>query len=330
MKQLLVWIGKAVVSGVLAFAILTAFCLLYYNVPVHASTADGATDYAWEKNKFYSRATEGFAWGETNNEGYANLYDYREGMDVDILFLGSSHMEAFNVAMEKSVAARLSDMGAGTVYNLGTSAHSFLTCADNLESALEKYSPRQYVVIETATVVFAKENLEKAIAGDVEEMSSHTGGIVGVLQKNPFLRLLYSQLSHWADNAGAEEKTNKPKIDPAGEDVQLYTELLRQMQKTASDHGVKLLIFYHPALAIDPETGMANVKTAAAAEQFASCCREAGVGFIDMTDRFLEAYETEHILPHGFANTSVGEGHLNAHGHRMIAEEVYKFIGEDA
>ena len=35
-----------------------------------------------------------------------------------------------------------------------------------------------------------------------------------------------------------------------------------------------------------------------------------------------------HILPHGFSNTSVGSGHLNKEGHAMVAEAIYHRIKE--
>ena len=47
---------------------------------------------------------------------------------------------------------------------------------------------------------------------------------------------------------------------------------------------------------------------------------EAGVRFLDMTDAFLEAYEAERILPHGFSNTAPGAGHMNVNGNRIVAE----------
>ena len=94
----------------MAFVIVSAFCTLYYNLPAHNDAPGGATDYAWQEHKFYSRGNEGFAWGKTNNEGYVNTYDYSEDTEVDILMMGSSHAEAFNVAMEESTAAVLGTM----------------------------------------------------------------------------------------------------------------------------------------------------------------------------------------------------------------------------
>ena len=41
-----------------------------------------------------------------------------------------------------------------------------------------------------------------------------------------------------------------------------------------------------------------------------------------LTQDFLATYEEAHILPHGFANTAPGTGHLNEEGCRMIAEKL--------
>lgn len=180
------WLLKASVGGALAFAILTSFCLLYYNIPVHFSTAEGATDYSWERNKFYSRGTEGFALGKTNNEGYVNSFDYHEGMNIDVLLMGSSHMEGYNVSMSNSTSAQLASLlGDDVVYNIGVSGHTFLRCCDNFEAALEKYKPQKYVVIETYSLAFSDLELEQAINGTVEDLSSHTDGLIGMLQKKP-------------------------------------------------------------------------------------------------------------------------------------------------
>ncbi len=34
-RRFFLWLGKAALAGLLAFALLCFFCLLYYNVPVH-------------------------------------------------------------------------------------------------------------------------------------------------------------------------------------------------------------------------------------------------------------------------------------------------------
>ena len=195
MKKFIKWFAKVVISGILAFAILTGFCYFYYNVPVHSKTQDGATDYSWEKNKFYSRGTEGFAMGKTNNEGYVNAFDYEDSTQVDVLIMGSSHMEGYNVPMSKSTAGYLNEMMSdGVVYNIGVSQHTILNCADNLEAAVEKYKPSEYVVIEALELYYSDEKIQSVLDSSMEELESHSGGIIGLLQKNQFFRLMYSQL----------------------------------------------------------------------------------------------------------------------------------------
>ena len=100
-RRFFLWLGKAALAGLLAFALLCFFCLLYYNVPVHDVNPTGATEYKWEPGRFYSRGTEGFAMGRTNSDGFNNLFDYAPGDPIDILLMGSSHMEGFNVAQGK-------------------------------------------------------------------------------------------------------------------------------------------------------------------------------------------------------------------------------------
>lgn len=59
---------------------------------------------------------------------------------------------------------------------------------------------------------------------------------------------------------------------------------------------------------------------------FGDLCQEQGILFLDMTDIFVQKYEENHILPHGFTNTHVGAGHLNKHGHEMIAKSLANVI----
>ena len=45
-----------------------------------------------------------------------------------------------------------------------------------------------------------------------------------------------------------------------------------------------------------------------------------------MDDVFLAEYTASYTLPHGFSNTLLGSGHLNADGHRMVAETLYEVV----
>ena len=334
-KRIAVSIGKIVLSGGLAFLVLTCFCYLYYNIPVHYATTDGVTDYKWESNVFYSRGTEGIAWGKTNNEGYTNMFDFSTGVQTDILIMGSSHMEAYQVAMNESTASRLNALFSDYfVYNIGVSGHNFLTCVCNLEAAINKYHPSKYVVIETGSISFSDEALEKAIEGTVAEIPSHTEGIVGLLQKNQYLRLLYAQMEGYkkkqATSGNEIENEVITTANPKEGNKILLGQLLEKISFIAEKGDTKLIIVYHPSIKVGTDTSLQLLGDRNAVSQFEGLCSKYGIYFLDMSDRFLQEYKDTYSLPYGFVNTSVGSGHLNKYGHAMIADELYKLISEAA
>ena len=327
MKNTIVWFVKLFFSGIIAFAVLTCFCLIYYNRPVHHDNEDMATDYAWERGRFYSSATEGFAWGKTNNEGFINEFDYSANDPIDILVMGSSHMEALQVAMDETTAAVIGKLlPEYRTYNIGMSSHHFLVCADNISSAVSKYMPQKYVVLETADILFTDEELISAINEDVPDLVSHSDGLIGLLQKNQLLRLLYLQMTEFIDNSDSpdnEENTNDKQVRG---DEWLYDELLRKMADDVSVSGAQLIIVYHPSLVLNEDGSVSAVADEEMNTFFADACSRNDVVFLDMTDNFIRNYTENHVLPHGFSNSSVGYGHLNKYGHEMIANSVCDFV----
>lgn len=330
-RKFVTCVAKIVAAGLLAWLCLTLFCMWYYNIPVHAEDVSGATDYKWEENAFHSRATEGFSFGTTNNEGFNNLYDYEVGMEVDVLVMGSSHMEGFNVDMSETTASRLDVlMENDTVYNIGISGHTLPVCLDNLSSALEKYNPEKYLIIETDTIEFSDEILIKAINDNTEEKPSHTGGIIGLLQKNQYLRLAYKQLSSFIDN-NADNRDVTTDNAGAAQDTELLIAFVDKIAATISDwqsEGGTLIIAYHPSVVISEDGTLQLNKNEQAVQEFAQLCEARGILFLDISDRILEEYAKDYTLPYGFSNSSVGKGHMNKYGHAMMAEELYKLMKE--
>ena len=349
-------IGKVLLSGALAFCVLTLFSMVYANTPAHHRDPDGATDYRWEPDTFYSRAQEGFSFGHTNNEGYYCLRDYQAGDRIDVLVMGSSHMEASNVRPEQSTASRLDALLEDlVVYNIGTSAHTFPVCADNLENAVAKYKPRAYIIMETERLSFTEEELAAVLDHTMEDIPSLEGGLVAVLQKNQYLRLLYRQLqNHMGGKSiplpaflnrlrGGEQPEEEPADEPADnsaepssdspsseeEAEEMLRELLMRLSGTAEKSGARLVIFFHPSTNIY-EDGLLHMEYyEEGVERFKRLCGECGILFVSMADRFAAEYEERYVIPYGFPDTLVGAGHLNKDGHNMIAEELYKLISEE-
>lgn len=327
-KKIITLICKIIISSISAFIILSFLCHFYYNLPVRCDSASGATDYEWEKKKFYSRATEGIAWGKTNNEGYVNTFDYEEGMPIDILVMGSSHMEGFNVSMEENMGARLNALLPNdTVYNIGLSEHNFLVCVDNLENALNKYKPSKYVIIETSNVFYDEEQLKKVLQEETDELKVQDTGIVSLLQKSNYLRLVYKQLNSFLDSSLKNDMTDRSK-NKKNATIEFYDALMNKIHNIAEKFEIEIILMYHPQLSLGDNGNVITNDDGNAIKLFEEACDNNEIIFLNMTNAFVEKYNQEHILPHGFCNTSIGQGHLNKYGHLYIAEEVYKVIEE--
>ena len=324
------WIGKVVGAGLLALALLCLFCWFYYNVPVHYTNESGATEYKWEARRFYSKGTEGFALGRTNNDGFNNLLDYTPGEDIDILLMGSSHMEGFNVAQDENAAALLNGLYGGVryVYNIGTAGHTMLYCVKHLDRALSLYAPRDWVLIETMSLDFAPEDMETVVEGTYPDIPSHTGGLLTLLQKMPVLRLYYTKYVKRSELfSGMADGQYEEGAAFSGTYAESLERLLDKLARESEAHGVRAMVVFSPPLLIDADGGAYTETDAEKLALFSSLCEEKGIDFLDLTQAYLAAYE-QYILPFGYSNTAPSVGHLNRHGHRIFAEAVAACIAE--
>jgi hypothetical protein len=319
---------KIMGAGVAAFAALNLFCLIYDRLPVHITSKTGATDYVWEKHFYYSTMTEGFGYGRMNNEGFNNLADYHSGDAVEVLLMGSSHTEAVQIPQEKTNAALLNKHFGGKkhLYNIGISGHDFIHISNNLETAVRCYGPKEYVVIETGSIQFNIHSLEDIINGRVQRIPSYDSPVMFYLQKLPYLRRLYHQLKGVKGQIEKEEASLVPDLDMSEEYREILSTVVQRLYAICAASGVKPLIFYHPHLRLNKDGSASPETDAAYLAAFRAACEANNVAFLDMTAAFLETYQNERVLPYGFANTACGAGHLNKHGHRLIARELYRFI----
>lgn len=325
MKKHIFYGLKLILALVLAFIILNVICFFYYNVPIHAHSETGSTDYVWEKEKFFSRGTEGFAWGVTDSNGFNNLKIFNDGK-IDVLVMGSSHVEGFNVEQEENFVSILNEKFKNdninlNAYNIGVSGHSLTRCLNNVENAINQFSPSKYLIIETSSVRPELNDLKDALSGNLQPLKSYTGGIVGRLQSFPFLRCVYFQLK----NASVGEDKQKNPIND--EDTYKYlNDLISSSIKKCHDKKIKVIIVYNCSLKVNEYGQISAQDNKDDIEKFERVCVDNKIGFINMYGSFRENYNKEFELPHGFSNSRVGKGHMNACGHRLVSEELYDII----
>lgn len=305
------WIVKALIAGLLAFLVLNVFSFFYYNVPARAIDNSFVTDYKWPSNSFHSLMTEGFGFGTVNNDGYNNPYDYKKDTNVDILFMGSSHIEGFNIAKNKNAAAVLSEISGETVYNVGISEHTLLKCLSSIGDAYIKYEPKDYIVIETMTVSFYDDEIKSALSRE-DKLPAYSDGIMNVLQNFKYLKLVYYQYNNLKENSS---KGNK-----AITNEELLNKLLQEAKNNCGNS--KLVIVFHPTVSIDNDGNITTSYSKEDEQLLNKLCEENGITFINLEETFINYYLSEYKLPHGFCNTTIGSGHLNETGHYLMAKKI--------
>lgn len=282
------YIGKVIIAGILALILLSVFSYIYSFSGLHVYNESGATDYKWMPHQYKSNMTEGFSWLRLDANGFNNASAHMEN-GIDILLMGSSHMEAVNVDPNENTGYLLNEMLPDKVtYNIGMSGHTIYTCVQNLRDALNEYDPSDYVIIETNTIHMDEESVNEVISDTYPEIPSYDSGL--------------------GDNS-----------EPA-------RALLHEVSSIANDKTVTPVIMYHPTVTIDEDGSVAVPDADDYRDCFARMCADEGIIFVDMTDDFVSLYEEQHILAHGFVNTRAGVGHLNRYGHEVIAKRLAQII----
>ena len=107
MRMICVWAAKAAIAGTAAFVLLNALSMLWWHPPFYYPNPGGATDRIFPPHAVYAELTEGLGMGRTDKNGYVNPPELAERDHVDVLLMGSSHLEAqFLWPRETAVAVR--------------------------------------------------------------------------------------------------------------------------------------------------------------------------------------------------------------------------------
>lgn len=325
MHKFMRWFCKAIISGSIAIVIASVICTFYYNPGTHIDNKSGETDYVWLGNYNTMTMIEGIAWNRTDKNGFYNASDSLD-KNMDILIMGSSNTEGNHILYEQNFPYILSKNTGKSVYNIGMSGHTLLVCINNLKKALENMKPTEYLIIETSSVKYTEDEINKCLCGQMENLQSYGEGLLFYLQKSPYLKLLYAQIQNWNSNSnnGYVIQSEQPDDEQIPEEP--YLKLMKYVSDTCSEYGVKPIILYYPNIVLNPDGTASSVINRAALKVFENACQINGILFVNMEEKFMDRYNKDSILPTGFCNTAVGYGHLNKYGTEMIADELTAVI----
>lgn len=328
------YLGKICLAGITACVIISIILCFYSVSPIHIENKKGNTDYIWIPNSYWVTKAEGLAWGKFDSNGFNNISVIN---NPDIIILGSSHMEAKNVNQDENACYKLNEMfdGKYKVYNMGISGHHLYKVCQYLPASIERFETvPEVVIVETDTVELSLEKVEAVLNGTVEFTPSYSKGIIGFLQKIPILRLMHHQmedglldlfLQKTESTAVVSDITEEETEAQINIDREPYEKLMGYLSSIEEKFNTQIIVFYHPSENLE-EDGTISFNNNKSLPVFASEALEQGIDFIDMTSDFENMYYELHQVPHGFVTGKTAFGHLNADGHRVIANALYDVI----
>lgn len=329
LKTTLIWFLKVLAAGIISLAVLSVISFFYSHTGIHITNTTKATDYTWLPNQRKNNMKEGFAFIQMDENGFNNIEPYND--KIDILLMGSSHMEACQVRQNENCSSILNNLlPEYYTYNIGISGHTIYRITDNIKNALNKYKPQKYVLIETSTIELDSFEMKKVLSGESSGIKSYDSGILFYLQKIPSFKPLYNQLEIWLTT---KAKSGTPSDSPSVEKIiiddeyrKILFDFLSIISSESKVNGVTPVIFYSPSESLSKDGSIAFQTNSEFLEVYKETCESLDIIFIDMSETFAEMYNEEKTLAHGFLNTAVGVGHLNKYGHRVIAETIAEEI----
>lgn len=322
---------KLFLAGFIAIAILSVFTLPYDYSGTREIDLLKATEFKWGESSLKTNMKEGFAWIRLDENGYNNADSY-SSKDIDILVMGSSHMEALNVLQKESVSYVLGELLGKNTYNIGIQGHTLIHNISNMENAVKYYEPKEYVILETNKIFIDEDSMKHVINGEDTTLNVYDDKFFVFLQKYfPSIKSLMKSIMDWKNNSSIDGGVEQD--DLSDEESEISTSYQYTLQrflsianKSIKSKGVKLIIFYHSEINIDERGNIIESDEQDEIAVFTDVCNNLDIGFIDMTKEINNLYYTDNVFARGFCNTGVGEGHLNKYGHRLIAETLAKYI----
>lgn len=324
---------QCIVAILVALFTLNLVVLGYSHTGVHIRDAFGATDYKWEPGQWKTTMEEGFAAVRMDANGYNNRPQDCRANHPDILLMGSSQVEGVHVRPKESLSALLNDACPQYyTYSIGVSGHTIYHCMNNLHAAYQAYRPERYILLFTDAIELETDAMAKVVAGEWPRIPSYDHGLLYRVQKAaPIVKALYKKIQDWR-RAGMRSAQVKcvSGVSSTSEATQ-YEIALKQFlgvgRRALEGTQCQLVLVYQPPTRIDRAGEYCPSESTVVREEFAQICHAQGIAFVDMTECFQALFQREYVLAHGFANTAVGVGHLNAKGNRAIAETIVSWLG---
>lgn len=337
MKKICREIMQWAIAMSVSMLVVSCLCFFYYRQTGWLERSGNATSAIWEPNTMIVNMVEGAGIVAVDENGYTNPPGAVLAEEI-VLCMGASYTQAKEVMLSDRYTTILNDMlsedGTLKVYNLSRDAMFFAEMVRGVEAAVQEFPQTKVLVLETGNLDIAVEQLEKAVVQREYKEEQRGKELIDTLSTKerikffikdyfPILGVLKYQLSLL--NEGDAKTGNDVTIDEDAYRIALST--VFDGLNTIFDG--QIIILYHPMVSLE-DNGDMVIDDSKVLSIFEDCCEEYGISFVDVGDDFQEDYEKNAHVPYGFFNTTMGTGHINKWGHKVIAEALYEEIAGGA
>ncbi|MBI4850173.1 MAG: hypothetical protein HY808_16625 [Nitrospirae bacterium] len=297
----------------------------------------------------YKHRSEG--WGTTyiGEHGIIGVKDITKDPRKKVVIWGDSHVEAFQVDDDKKLPQVISSLqgekadNALMAFGVGMSGDSVADYYFDIPK-YEKLAPpiiAHFIIISSIDDILPDQSADR---------------IRGVFNSNPYrlennnwkprhqnikrllnnlgLYFVWDLVKSFNSNmvmhfkpATRNAYSNKARADISEGPNKVEEAISFLMKKLRAQTVLPIIIVYCPYIPTITEGKIVSVDQGAfSIKLLAQKALQNNIVFLDMTDSFINAFNTTGKLPRGFPNSWPGYGHFNVMGHQIIALEISTYI----
>lgn len=327
LHQFVQW-GVAVIIG---FFVVNLICFAYDRQPGWMDTPYGVTDAVREPYGVLIHGTEGYGISRMDKNGFTN--PNKELADSYVLMMGASHTQGKEMRDDKKYSVLVSDyLSAGDgflhTYNIACDGSYLPSQIRHFEAAMKAYQDAEAVTIEIHSTDYSVGELRESM-NQVEYNPEDSALAFDKLSRKDRLELLVSDIvpliAKIKKNIETLKKAKNPSSSYRVETLEYEKVINEALFLIRSETDKPIVFVYHPQLKINNDGSM-SIKDSTTFGIFKQACLNNQIDVLDMGDDFINYYNEYKKVPYGFMNTSLGAGHLNEVGHKIIADAIIEYL----
>lgn len=338
MKRIIIQLLQSILSFIIAFMFVNILCFFYERPVAWIDRESGVTSGVRTPNGILVHGTEGYGITCLDDKGHSNSKQplIENGY---VLVMGSSHTQGKEVAKDERYTEILNRYVSGNdednlhVYNVALDGNYLPSLLRRFTAGVEEYPNARTIVIEITDTDYSVEQL-KLVKQQIHYNQDEAAEVlfenasffmrVKIIIKEffPLIHLYQTKM----ETMGNNKLVGSKKIEEI--DNLEYEKILKEdLELVRSIYSGNIIFVYHPDVKIEPNGDLVCLRSQTV-DIFEQVCESNEILFIDTGDEFIEYYEKYSKVPYGFNNTTMGNGHLNAIGHKILADEIYAVLKE--